>query len=361
MKQQIILFDIDSRIPNLALMKISSYYKNQGYEVKLSQYFGLKLLEADKYYASSVFSCYQSSQHFIEILKNLYGDKIEIGGSGIDLQKRLPPEIESCFPDYQLYDHDKYAMGFLTRGCNKKCPFCLVPFKEGAIRRADTFENFVPAHQKNVLLLDDNLLAYPGSEALLSEIIEKNYAVNFSQSLDISLLNDSNSQLLKQINSRNARFTKKMFYFSCNNSKTVEEFMSREKFLKELGKGAVTVIMMYGFNTSLSDDYQMLLMLKKLRLLPFLQEYMPIPGVPARMPENYFDFDLNEVMKLRFLSNGYNWEKYLKWVNRLYYDTFGKYYLPLLEVIYHYNNKSRMNWYRARPEELSNELYRMYK
>ncbi|MFA7467740.1 MAG: hypothetical protein WCY82_05675 [Desulfotomaculaceae bacterium] len=362
MKQLIVLYDIDSRIPNFALMKISSYYKNQGCEVILSRCtHGIKYLEADKYYASTVFSCYQHSQKCIQKLREYYAENIEIGGSGIDLKKRLLPEIENCFPDYQLYGHDKYAIGFLTRGCYRRCPFCLVPLKEGKIRRVDTFDNFVPARQSNVMLLDDNLLSYSESEALLSEIIEKNISVNFSQSLDISYVNDYNYQLIKQIDSRNARFNKKMYYFSCNNTKTIDEFINRERFLRDLGKGAVTVIVMFGYNTSLSEDYQILLMLKNLRLIPFLQEYMPIPGVSAKMPDNYFDYDLNEVIKLRFISNGYNWEKYLKWVNNLYYSTFGKYYLPLLEILFRYNNKHKMQWYRARPKELTKELYRIYR
>ena len=68
------------------------------------------------------------------------------------------------------------------------------------------------------------------------------------------------------------------------------------------------------------------MMLRRLQLIPFFQEYWPIPGVGARVSADFFDMDLNEVIRLTFRSNGQNWEKYLRWLNRLYYETFGRYY-----------------------------------
>ena len=68
------------------------------------------------------------------------------------------------------------------------------------------------------------------------------------------------------------------------------------------------------------------MMLRRLQLIPFFQEYWPIPGARARLPADFFDMDLNEVIRLTFRSNGQNWEKYLRWLNRLYYETFGRYY-----------------------------------
>jgi hypothetical protein len=222
MSRTVILYDIDSKIPNLALMKISSFYKKKGFLVILSK--EIKYIEADRYYASTIFNCNKSKEKAAELYR-LYGGDIDIGGSGIDLTKCLTSEMESCFPDYQLYDHSKYALGFLTRGCHKKCPFCLVPIKEGALRKAAaSTDDFVPPGQSHVMLLDDNLLSYSESSSLLSEMLRREYAVNFSQSLDITYLNDENFKLLNAIDSRNARFTKRMFYFSCNHTSTIDEF-----------------------------------------------------------------------------------------------------------------------------------------
>ena len=106
-----------------------------------------------------------------------------------------------------------------------------------------------------------------------------------------------------------------MYYFSCNSIEDLKKFYKRSVLLKGFGREAVSVIMMYGFNTHLSEEYAILLMLRKLGLIPFVQQYQPIAGVSAMVPENYFDFDLDQVIALTFRTNGQNGEKYLRWLS----------------------------------------------
>lgn len=355
---RVVLFDLDSRIPNLALMKLSSDYKRRGFEVLLARQ--PSYVKADRYLASAIFHC-ESTKRKIAQLRAVYGTDVEIGGSGIDLVKRLPAEAEACFPDYSLYHHRRFAVGFLTRGCPKCCAFCVVPAKEGPVKRnIARFSDFVPPGQRNVMLLDDNLLSFPDVESLLREMIHRKYAVNFSQTLDIAYLTPQIYELLLKVDYRNARFTRKRIYFSCNHPGTCRQFTDRRDMLKGFGMDAVCVVCLYGFNTSLSEDYQRWRMLRRLMLVPFFQEYWPIPGALARLPSQFFDMDLNEVIRLTFRSNGKNWEKYLRWLNRFYFQTYGKYYLPLVKVIYRYNNRQAIRWYLERPELLTTELYRSY-
>ena len=86
----------------------------------------------------------------------------------------------------------------------------------------------------------------------------------------------------------------------------------------------------------------------------------PIEGVPSKLCDTFFDMDLNEVIRLTFRSNGQNWEKYLRWLNRLYFQTYGRYYQPLVEKIYRYNNKERVRRYLDRPQMLTSEMYRVH-
>jgi hypothetical protein len=354
-----VLFDLDSRIPNLALMKLSTYYKRSGFEVLLARRPSY-LLEAHQYLASVIFHC-ELTKRKIAQLRAVYGADVDIGGSGIDLAKRLPPEAEACFPDYNLYNHRHYAIGFLTRGCPKRCAFCLVPVKEGLVKNnVAGFWDFVPAGQRNVMLLDDNLLSFPDVKSLLLEMIQRQYAINFSQTLDIAYLTPRVYELLLKVDYQNARFTRKRIYFSCNHPGTCRHFTDRKDMLKGFGVDGVCVVCIYGFDTSLSEDYQRWMMLRRLMLVPFFQEYWPIPGVPARPPSRFFDMDLNEVIRLTFRSNGLNWEKYLRWLNRLYFQTYGKYYLPLVKVIYRYNRPQAIRRYLRQPELLTTELYRPY-
>ena len=355
---KVVLYDVDSKIPNLALMKLSSFYKSKGCQTLLSM--EPRHIPADRHFASVVFNS-EKSLNQVELLTNLYGDRITIGGTGVDLKTTLEDDVERCFPDYGLYAHTRYALGFLTRGCNKRCAFCVVPKKEGRLRpNYSTFDDFVPKYQQNVMLLDNNLLAAPNVNELLEEMAKKRLNINFSQTLDIQYLTDEIYQKLRQVRSVNSRFTREMMYFSCNTAKQAQWFIHKSHMLRGFGKERVTAVIMFGFNTRLSEDFSILTIMKKLGVIAFVQEYRPIFGVPARIPENYFDMDLDEIAEFRIRSNGQNGEKFLRYVSRLYLKRYGRYYLPILKAIYRYNNKPRLQYYLDRPHLLSVKMYRSY-
>ncbi len=339
-------------------MKLSTYYKALGFNVMLSK--EVRYLKAHQYFASAIFSTSSTMKKIVK-LRNIYGDEVDIGGTGMDISRKLPPEIEACFPDYSLYDHTHYALGFLTRGCPKKCDFCIVPAKEGKLEmQTESFSGFVPPGWQNIMLLDNNLLGYANAHELLEEMVVNEYKVNFSQTLDIAYLDQYLYPILLKINSQNSRFTRKRIYFSLNHPGSIRQFEIRKSMLKGFGKDMVSVVAMYGFDTSLSGDYARWMMLRRLGLVTFFQEYWPIGGVAAQLPEPYFDMDLDEVIRLTFRSNGINWEKYLRWLNRLYFKTFGRYYQPLIETIYRYNNKTAIQRYLKHPGTLTSELYHSY-
>jgi len=210
------------------------------------------------------------------------------------------------------------------------------------------------------MLLDNNLLAAPNAIDLLEEIVKRNFNVNFSQTLDIHYLTDEIYKKLIKVNSVNSRFSRKMIYFSCNTLKQVAMFSKQFDKLKSFGKERVTVVIMYGFNTRLSEDFHILKTMKKLGLVPFVQEYKPISGVPARIPDDYFDINLDEIAEFRIRTNGQNGEKFLRYINKMYFNRYGRYYLPILKAIYRYNNKSRLQYYLNRPELLTDKMYKKY-
>ena len=351
------LYDVDSRISNLALMRLSAWHKARGWKVRLVRHSG-EAIPADAHFAATIFHR-SSSRRRVAALRETLGDSLVVGGTGWNLHTRLPAGAERMFPDYSLYGHSRYAVGFLTRGCVCRCPFCLVPRKEGRLRRCPGgFDAFVPPGQKHVVLLDNNLLAHPAAAEMLRETVRRGYVVNFSQSLDIAYLTQPLFDILRQMDSQNARFTRRQFYFSVNDLSDIARFEETRPWLRSLGEDAVSVILLYGYNTRLSEDYVRMRMLRRFRFIPFFQEYWPLPGFPARQPDDFFDMDLREVIRLTFRSNGYNWEKYLRWLNRLYFRRYGRYYRPLVEIIYRYNNKERIARYLRRPELLTTELYR---
>ena len=93
---KVLLIDVDSKIPNLALMKISAYHKSVGDTVGINN-----ISSPDKVYASVIF---KKNKHNVDGLRFLYPEsEIVIGGSGYDLVIKLPEEIENIKPDYNLY------------------------------------------------------------------------------------------------------------------------------------------------------------------------------------------------------------------------------------------------------------------
>ncbi|GAJ01032.1 unnamed protein product, partial [marine sediment metagenome] len=109
--------------PNLALMKLSAYHKAKGDQVFLN----FPLNRPDITYASCVFTWNAKRRATVP-----HG--ATVGGSGIDLKAELLPEVEHIMPDYSLYPGIDSSMGFTSRGCIRKCPWCIVPEKEGQIK-----------------------------------------------------------------------------------------------------------------------------------------------------------------------------------------------------------------------------------
>lgn len=181
------LIDIDGSYPNLALMKLSAYWKGQGAAVVLNS-----ARPADKTFISVVFTSNMPKARKIQ--RALGG---EIGGSGTgDYSIKLPHEIEHICPDYSLYGLD-YSMGFTSRGCFRPCPFCIVVEKEGGMCEWSTLDEFV-RHQK-VVLLDNNFLASPLWRLKLQQMIDRRLKVDFNQGLDIRLLNEEIAGLLAEL------------------------------------------------------------------------------------------------------------------------------------------------------------------
>jgi hypothetical protein len=149
----ILLIDVDSRLPNPALMKLSRYYKERGRKVVLARK-GSKIQGVKRVYASSVFFSPASTRR-VAALREYYGDSLIVGGSGVDIHSRLPQEIEKLPADYGLYPElGDRAIGFITRGCPFKCPFCIVPVKEGTFQGRRNFGRYGTAQSSGQLQPD---------------------------------------------------------------------------------------------------------------------------------------------------------------------------------------------------------------
>jgi hypothetical protein len=205
------LIDVDGRnFPNIALMKISAYYKAQGHQVEWYMPFDDRY---DVVFMSKVFSFTPDYDYHIN------ADKVFKGGTGYAISLRgnrevydpkidspLPSEIESMFPDYSLYNISDTAYGFLTRGCPRGCDFCIVGKKEGKCsRKVADLKDFWKG-QKNIVLCDPNILACKDWKELLQQLIDSKANVDFNQGLDIRLMTTEKVEMLNQIKIKEIHF-----------------------------------------------------------------------------------------------------------------------------------------------------------
>lgn len=88
----------------------------------------------------------------------------------------------------------------------KSVPFCIVSGKEGRVSRkvADLSEFW--NGQKEIKLLDANLLACADHEDLLVQLAESRAYVDFSQGLDIRLITPENAALLNKVRTKRLHF-----------------------------------------------------------------------------------------------------------------------------------------------------------
>ena len=346
----VLLIDIDSRFPNLALMKLSRYYKDQGYNVVL-ELKDAQLSNVNRVFASCVFYS-KSSRRYVKRLERFYGDALTVGGSGADILMRLPDEIENLPADYSLYPKwDDRAIGFLTRGCPNKCRFCIVPRKEGKPRQVCDLDTLLEGRKK-LILLDDNILAHPNAGDLLEEMASRDLRVNFNQTLDIRLVDREKSRMLKRISCANARFTRCNYHFSLNDNRKFDNIADKYRLFEFTRSDNVEFICMYGYNTTLEEDVQRFRFLRSLTgAYVFVQAYQPIPGGPPPDLDDFFgenaDELIDELIRILFPQNMKSMEKYYRWISKRYAQTFGKLHMGLVDTIFRYNHRHRKGSYIA--------------
>lgn len=185
------LLAVDSSHPNLALMKLSAYHKGMGDTVEWYN----PLLSYDKVYVSKIFNFTPDYGYYIN------AGITEKGGTGYDLHKTLPPDVDRLQPDYSVYRQiDSHtAYGFLTRGCPNRCKWCIVPLKEGGITPYMDVEEIASGGRNKLILMDNNILASCYGLEQIEKIVRKGYHVDFNQALDARLVTDETAKLLAKV------------------------------------------------------------------------------------------------------------------------------------------------------------------
>lgn len=259
--------------PSLPLMKLSAYHKAMGDEVEMY----MPINQYDLVYASKAFSFTDD----IDTNSVIQADEVKKGGTGYCINVKngrevfdnsknssLPREIEHIYPDYALYPQYKYAVGFLTRGCPRNCGFCVVGEKEGLCSKQDADLNEFWRGQKEIKLLDPNILACENNESLLKQLAESKARVDFTQGIDIRLTNPDNIELLNKI-----KVT--MLHFAWDNpkqdlTKYFRRFSEHTKIKSDRNK---VVYVLTNYNSTLEEDLYRIYKLRELGYSPYVMIY----------------------------------------------------------------------------------------
>lgn len=275
------LIDADSvNYPNLPLMKISSFYKSQGCTVEFWEGFEFY----DKVFCSKVFT----DLYTPSVFEPVNCREFITGGTGVDLTNKLPFEIEHSYPDYSLYPSltSNTAFGFLTRGCPNSCPFCICSSKEGLVSRKvadlDEFWN----GQKNIVLMDPNLLACSDHYDLLDQLILSGASVDFNQGLDARFLNSCNIDLLHKVKISSIHFA---FDLMCNEARIVQGLRDWKASCSRKFEGFYgTVYVLTNFNTSIEEDLYRIYLLDSMGFRPYVMIYnKPLAPRICRMVQRW--------------------------------------------------------------------------
>ena len=258
------LIDVDGHhYPNLALMKLSAWHKSQGDAVEWWWGWG----QYDRVYMSKVFD----ETYTPDIPEPVNAAEIIKGGTGYGMDNKLPDEIEHIYPDYSLYPEltKDTAYGFLTRGCPRGCPFCVVAGKEGrkSVKVADLSEWW--NGQKNIVLMDPNTLACPDHMDLLGQLSDSGAWVDINQGADARLLTEDNIAALNRVKLKMIHFAWDMM----EQSGAVLRGLGLYAKYGELDERKRRVYVLTNYNTTMEENLYRVYKLREMKFDPYVMIY----------------------------------------------------------------------------------------
>jgi len=277
------LIDVDGHnFPNLALMRISAYHKACG---DIVEWWWSDFVHYDIVYMSKIFSDAYSP----DIPAPINADKVVKGGTGyaIHLQggkeifnkekdKDLPAGIEKMFPDYSIYPQFPYAVSMTSRGCPRGCAFCHVAAKEGrcSIKVANVSDFW--CGQDEIKVLDPNITACRDKRDLMQQYVDTKAKIDFTQGLDIRLLNQQDIEDLNKM-----RIGTLHFAWDNPQDDLKSKFRDFAKgFRRKTNIG--TVYCLTNFNSTLDQDLYRIYTLRDLGYDPFVMVYNK-PAAPKEI------------------------------------------------------------------------------
>lgn len=257
----IALLHADGSMPNLAAMRLGSYFRERGEAVRLVRAGDRRTL-FDRPSRAFGFSVFGFSSESRATLESEWGPALW-GGTGVRVESSLA-EVDASVawdevaPDYTLYPGVDYSLGFTQRGCRLSCGFCVVPKKEGKPRAAGTIASIWRGEPwpKKIALLDNDFFGGPSWRDRVAELRDGGFRVSLSQGINVRQIDEESAAAIASLEYRDAAFERKRLYTAWDNLGDEEVFRRGVALLEAAGVPAkhLMVYMLVGYHPKERPD-----------------------------------------------------------------------------------------------------------
>lgn len=246
------LYNLEPQYVNTAMMQVSMYHRLIGDLPE--QYSPLNHKSYSKIYAFSIF----------DFTPKTYVTRDMIcGGTGFSVLSRLPPEIEACTYDYDIFPECDHSIVWFSRGCSRNCGFCVVPRKEGRIRPVTP----MPLNPNGnwIKVMDNNFFANPEWPSAIKQLEEWGQPVDF-QGVDARILDRDMCIAL------NGLKHKHQIHIAWDDPR--DDLASKlSEVVQWIKPYKLMCYVLVGYNSSPEQDLERVEALKALKIDPFVMVY----------------------------------------------------------------------------------------
>jgi hypothetical protein len=230
---KVLLFQVDGKFPNLALMRLARWHRERGDEVFLTPFLrDVRFFEAERVYSSSIFEFSRKRRdEFAAIFPGAVtgGDgyrpiwnQLHIVGKNVG--SSLREVITDCDPDVIVPDYADYptfaaSIGYSQRGCRLDCGFCRMKTREGDARTVMGLPGIWRGEPwpKHILLLDNDFFGQSEWREQLRAAKAGGFKVCFNQGINIRLVNEEQARELSDVFYCDDQFRTRRLYTAWDN------------------------------------------------------------------------------------------------------------------------------------------------
>jgi len=246
------LLNLEPQINNTALMKISGYHKKQGDTVEM--YIDFFRNHYDKIYCSSLFDF--TPKHQVP-------ENAICGGTGFDIKKKLPKDIDDCDLDYSIFPDCKSSYVWFSRGCIRNCPFCIVRKKEGYIYSVDP-TNINPRGTV-IEIMDNNFFANPEWKNSEKYLDKWQQSINFNSGIDVRIFEPEQALFIN-------KYKIKRVHTAWDDPK-IDLIPKFKELIKHIKPYKITAYVLIGFDSTPEEDLMRVTKLWELKIDSFVMPY----------------------------------------------------------------------------------------